>query len=122
MPDYQGYIKSEDVNKIQIENKTQNRLIPDKITVSDLFSIKRIVLGINSMQPIKDSSIKLRNQFGDYEMKVELKDNSIKRFDIIYTVYNGVIIAECNSLWQPYDNLYKNDKLEWVILALFQPK
>jgi hypothetical protein len=119
---YQKYINSEDVNKIIIENKTQNHLISDKISLSDFISIKRIVTEINKMQPVNDSSIQLRNQFGDYDMTVELNDNSVKRYNIIYTVYNGVIITEHNKFGQPFGKLYKNDKLESLILWFFQPK
>jgi hypothetical protein len=115
----QERINSQDVNRIEILNKTTNHFIADKISFIDRTQIDRVVGEINRMQLI-DSSVDTKDSFGYYDLEIELKDGSIRTFWIIYTVYNGIIVHGTDK-WGVMNQSYKNDRLELLALWLFQP-
>jgi hypothetical protein len=63
----------------------------------------------------------VKNNFGVYEMKLEMGNNIEENFFVIYTTYNGVVIQGYNKSGTAMDQFYKSDDLEKVILRLFQP-
>jgi len=118
---YQQIIKGAEVKKIQIEGSTIGQKVSDKISVTDRIQIDLIVGEINRMN-LLDSTVDVKDNFGEYDLKIELKDGSIKNFLIIYTTYNGVIILGSNSWGTFMNKYYKNDRLELLVLRLLQPR
>lgn len=115
----QDRIKIEDVKRIEILNKTMNRFIASKMSFTDRSQIDRVVGEINKMQSI-DSGMDSKDSFGYYDLKIELRDGSVRTFFIIYTIYNGVIIQGTDK-WGVMNQNFKNDELEMLVLWLFQP-
>jgi hypothetical protein len=109
-----GKIRTSDISRIEIANKTTNKYIADKITLTDWFSCIQIVSQINNLRPAGVQDVK--DNFGYYEVHLYFKDGTYKVFNVIYTTYNGVVIVEING----EDKYYKNDGLEERILFLFQ--
>jgi hypothetical protein len=115
-----GTISSKDVNRIEIRNGTDNRYIPDNITITSRLQIDWLIWEVNRMT-LLDSEVDVRNNFGEYDMKIKMKNNTEKELFVIYTTYDGVIINGYNKSGTAIDQYYKNDDLERAILHLFQP-
>jgi hypothetical protein len=115
----QKLINSDDVKTIEIKNGTNNRNIPNKIILTDRMQIDWLVREINSMEPLS-SDVGVKANFGDYDMRIKTQDGSERVFFVIYTTYNGIVIQGYNKLGTAMDQFYKNDKLEMVILKIFQ--
>jgi hypothetical protein len=118
--DMQQIISSKDVKRIEIRNGTNNHNIVNKISVTDRSQIDWILKEVNRMT-LLGSDVDIKNNFGVYEMRIEMNDNSEKKFFVIYTTYNGVVIQGSNKSGTVMDQFYKNDDLERAILRLFQP-
>jgi hypothetical protein len=109
-----GKISISDIRKIEIKNGTNNKYIADKIIVDDLFSRTQIISQINNLREVNEQNVK--NNFGEYNVRLYYYDNTFKDFVVIYTVYDGVVIRSGDD----YSKYYKNDQLEERILFLFQ--
>jgi|SRR6516164_4488615 hypothetical protein len=110
------FIDAKDISKIDIENITTNYYIPKSIEITDFASISKIADEINNLIQIKEVNVK--DNFGYYEMRVRMKNNTKVYYNIIYTRYNGVVIDGTNILGV-MTKYYKNDNLELFILKLF---
>jgi hypothetical protein len=118
--DMQQIISSKDVNRIEIRNGTNNHNIVDKISVTNRSQIDWIIREVNRMT-LLDSEVGVKSNFGVYDMKIEMNNNTEKKFAVIYTTYSGVVILGYNKSGTVMDQFYKNDQLEMAILRLFQP-
>jgi hypothetical protein len=116
----QGIISSKDVNRIEIWNGTNNRNIANKITITSRLQIEWLIREVNRMT-LLDSEVGIKSNFGVYEMKIEMDNNTEIKLFVIYTTYNGVVIQGYNKSGTAMDQYYKNDDLESAILHLFQP-
>jgi hypothetical protein len=107
------FLKSEDVIEIDVRNRMGDNKWPKDITIDDHKSIELIVDEINNL---KDTgNLNTKSTFGDLELKILLKNNSKKYYDVIYTRYNGVVIMGSESGY--FDTFYKNDMLEMVLIG-----
>ena len=104
-----------DISRIELINRTPNKLIPDRIILTDPLSISGVVTEINHLEPIDEPNVKAN--VGLYEMEVVFKDKSWKRYDVIYTRYDGVVVNGSGGFLM--NKYYKNDRLEMLILSLF---
>jgi hypothetical protein len=116
----QPIINSKNVSRIEIRNGTNNHYISNKISVTDRSQIDWIIREVNKMT-LLDSEAGVKSNFGVYEMTIKMDDSTEKKFFVIYTTYNGVVIQGYNKSGTAMDQFYKNDNLERVILRLFQP-
>src|SRR5580704_12355923 len=110
----QDNINSKDIIRIEIINETNNRNIPDKIELIESPAIKSVVNEINNIHAAGNNPI-LKANFGYYSMQLQFKNKSYKRFDIIYTTYDGVIIQGSDGIFM--NKSFKNDNLELLILS-----
>ena len=116
----QNFIDSEDVVKITIGNHTNNRRsIANKLILTDVSTLHKIINELNNMKPINNAAIKYN--FGYFDLWIEFKNKSPKWFTINYTEYDGVVIVESDGSGILMNQLYKNDKLENLIISLVQP-
>lgn len=118
--DMHEIINSKNVNRIEIRNGTTNHYIADKISVTNRSQIDWLISEVNRMT-LLDSSVDVRNNFGEYDMNIEMSNNKEMQFIVIYTTYDGVVIQGYNKSGTAMDAYYKNDQLERAILHLFQP-
>jgi hypothetical protein len=56
----------------------------------------------------------LRANFGFYELDINYSNHEKHEIDVVYTMYNGVVISDMDR------KKYKNDGLENLILYYFQ--
>jgi len=113
-------ISSKDVKGIEIWNGTNNQYITKKIFVTDRLQIDWLIREVNRMTAL-DSEVNVKSSFGAYDMKIEMDNNTEKKFAVIYTTYGGVVILGYNKSGTVMNQYYKNDDLERAILHLFQP-
>jgi len=112
----QNLVVKGDVIKIEILNKTPNEYIAPKIIFSDADTVGKIIDEINSLKTASPANVKAN--MGYYDMTIYLKDKKSATFSIIYSVYDGVVILGSDGLTM--NKYYKNDKLESLVLWLFQ--
>ena len=102
---------SNKTGKIIIYDKTEKKSNPGKLEITDKNKIKKICYETSRLEEIRNISVKAN--FGYYQMEFVATNNETYNADVIYTVYNGVIIEINNKT-------YKNDALESLILYYFQ--
>jgi hypothetical protein len=95
-----------------VYNKTQNKYIADSVTINEPSKMDLICKELNNLKEVHNASINAN--FGFYELIATLDDGSKYNVNIIYTVYDGVIIRDEGGKY------YKNDNLESGILGFFQ--
>lgn len=100
------------IKKIKILNKTSNKFITDSVVITDQNSINDFCNIIHSRTFYGTGNTK--SNFGYYDVIAYFADGTKTGYDIIYTVYDGVIIID------PKREHYKNDDIINFILTQFQ--
>jgi hypothetical protein len=116
----QDLIDSKDVTKIEIENAINKQYIAHDLVFSNPDTISRIINEVNNLKEI--GSVNLKASWGYFDMRIWFKNHRFRRFMINYTTYDGVVILGPDKEGIVMDRYYKNDKLELLVLWLFQPE
>ena len=103
---------TKDIKSIKVLNKTQNKFIPGSINITDTAAILKIVEQVKKMKEFKIDNVKAN--FGFYELDFTYENQKNYEIDVIYTIYEGVVIRDLDG------KTYKNDGLETLILYYFQ--
>lgn len=106
-----------EISKIELQDRTfvdyyVNKKFTREVVVTDLSKIEDIKTQIDLMKKVPEGGT--RRSFGYYGIILYLKNGDRKIYDIVYTVYDGVIINEEGT-----ENKYKNNELEHLIDAYF---
>lgn len=97
--------------RIEIVNKTYNKEIKHAVTVTDPGAIKEFVDLVEGLQKYRNP--KVAASLGYFEYSIDYPNGEKKSLDVIYTIYDGIIID--------YERGYfKNDKLLGFTLGKFQ--
>ncbi len=107
----QGTVKPNIVKAIIVDH-VPNTHNAGRLIVTNNEDLEAIGNEIKLVKEIQDT-IELKNNFGFYELTVYYVDGKESHIDIIYTVYNGVII---NS--EDTHKCYKNDRFEGLVIKL----
>ena len=104
------------VNKIQIVDKTNLSPNFGTVVITDSNIIQSIINETNKLTPYNDTNYLMgkkqpavKNSFGFFEVHFYSNNKETEVFQIVYTVYDGIIITKNNN------ELYKNDALELYI-------
>lgn len=88
--------------------------------ISDPKTINKIVVQLNKLNPIEDSSFYtgkqpiLSNSFGFLEVNFYSQGKVSDHIAVYYTTYNGVAFT------RDFNHVFKNDKLEMALVEAFQ--
>ena len=111
-------IKQRTLLKISITDKTllhyymNNAKIKDT-TISDANTLAECKLHLDGMKEV--NGISQKKNVGYYELKLYYSDKSIQTLDLLYTVYDGVVI--CDNL---NNREYRNESMEQFISHIFR--
>lgn len=99
--------EQDDVAKLTIYNKTPNKYLSDTTVIVD----EKVIEEFISLYDSKHSSgmYNVKNNFGYFQVDAILKDRKPFSIDIVYTVYDGVVIVKDN-------NFFKQDKFIGFII------
>ncbi len=113
--------EKEGVEKIVIFDKSARLPDFDSIVVQDSLEIVAIIHEIQKIRPYADSlplmqqRTILKNSFGGFDIVVHYKHGTSSKYNIVYTVYDGIVIDKDLKL-------YKNDHLEMKLLKYILQK
>ena len=108
---------SSEIIEIRIENKFHARDFDSKekeITITDTTEIKRIINSLNQSIPTKERA-HAKSNYGFFDVYMFDKKNEHIHYEILYTVYDGVIIVDLN--WS--GSKFRNDSFEKLITSYF---
>ena len=111
-------LDSSKVKEISITNKVSYSIFylnDEKIIINSTSQINKIIECLNSSKKLNNSP-SLNANYGFFDLHIFEEDKKYS-FNIVYSVYHGVIVVESNST-----NRYKNDELESLIVNLFRSK
>ena len=99
--------RNNQISKLIIYNKSTNKYIADTSIIENLKIISEFDQLLN--RRVKGSNFNVKNSFGYYQIKICSSDTNCQNLDLIYTVYDGVVIR--------YEGTYfKQDELERFII------
>jgi hypothetical protein len=99
------------IKKVVIYDKTNRKVNLNKIEMVDKDKIRKICDEIRGLEEV--SNISTKAHFGYYQVELTTVKDETFSLDVVYTIYNGVVIEMNNKT-------YKNDDLESLILHYFQ--
>lgn len=111
------HLPSSEIIEIRIENKFHARDFDSKekeITITDTTEIKRIINSLNQSTPTKERA-HAKSNYGFFDVYMFDKKNERLHYEILYTVYDGVIIVDLN--WS--GSKFQNDSFEKLITSYF---
>lgn len=107
-----GILDTKDVIRIEIVNKTYKNYLKKNISVYDKAKIRLLVNEINNIKRI-NRDVNTKANLGYFNVSIILKNNSIKKMDILLTEYDGYVIVDIEN-----SRRYRNDNL-WFLLIRF---
>jgi len=107
--------QSDTIVKIKIINRTSNNYVKSDTVLTNQGDLAEITGQFKLMKEVFNTNTKYH--FGFYEVKVFHKNGNVDNIDIIYTVFDGVVIANENT-----GKYYKNNQLDSTMLYYLREK
>jgi len=101
--------KKTDIVAIKIVNHTENKYIKRDTVLTEQKDIASINEQLNKLTPFKN--VNGKKEMGYFGLTLVFVDKNELKYDVVYTVYDGVIVYNENS-----NQTYKDDKLEEIAL------
>src|SRR5579862_2152650 len=112
----QNASNSMNIVNVEVVNYSKNDNIIDKYKITDNAEISKIEVELNRLKQMSDTP-NLRASLGYIDLILNYKNNSHKQYEIIYTIYDGVIIQGSSNGYL-MDRSFKNNKLEMLVVHL----
>lgn len=116
----QNASNSMNIVNVEVVNYSKNDNIIDKYKITDNAEISKIEVELNRLKQMSDTP-NLRASLGYIDLILNYKNNSHKQYEIIYTIYDGVIIQGSSNGYL-MDRSFKNNKLEMLVVHLVPAK
>jgi hypothetical protein len=101
--------------KIKIINGTPNHYIKSDTSITNPDDIAQFSQQFKRMKEVFDTNIQYNH--GSYEIEVFYKNGNKNTIDVIYTVFDGVVIADENT-----SKRYKNNEMDNLMLFYLRKK